>query len=193
MVRGHVPPPWPGQSMCVAATRGQVMFGSRIEEPFPPLCRPSPTPEDIAAVTGVLRSGWLATGPGVADLKAASATGAGSRACSTGAAPNAPSTPAWAACILSRTRCPRSRQSARPQRTFTANRGVPGPPRCPAAPTLASFAPMNGLDASCRLNHEAARAAHGRGEHLRAEFAGGRTRAAVSDVPRCPWARRRRR
>ena len=47
------------------------MFGPRIEEPFLPLCRPPLTHEDIAAVTGVLRSGWLTTGPRVADLEAA--------------------------------------------------------------------------------------------------------------------------
>ena len=55
------------------------MFGPRIEEPFLPLCRPSLTHEDIAAVTGVLRSGWLTTGPRVADLEAAFARTTGCR------------------------------------------------------------------------------------------------------------------
>ena len=36
-----------------------MMLDPRIEEPFLPLCKPSLTQEDIAAVTGVLRSGWL--------------------------------------------------------------------------------------------------------------------------------------
>ena len=69
---------------------------------------------------------------------------------------------------------------------------VPVPSRCPAAPALASFAPMNGLDAFPRLNREAARAPDGRREHLRGESAG-RTRVAVSGVPRCPCAWRLRR
>ena len=55
------------------------MFGPRIDEPFLPLCRPSLTQEDIAAVTGVLRSGWLTTGPRVADLEAAFARTTGCR------------------------------------------------------------------------------------------------------------------
>ena len=55
------------------------MFGSRIEEPFLPLCRPSLAREDIAVVTGVLRSGWLTTGPRVADLEAAFARTTGCR------------------------------------------------------------------------------------------------------------------
>ena len=55
------------------------MHGPRIEEPFLPLCRPSLTQEDIDAVTVVLRSGWLTTGPRVADLEAAFARTTGCR------------------------------------------------------------------------------------------------------------------
>ena len=55
------------------------MFRPRIEEPFLPLCRPSLTHEDIASVTDVLRSGWLTTGPRVADLEAAFARTTGCR------------------------------------------------------------------------------------------------------------------
>ena len=55
------------------------MLDPRIEEPFLPLCKPSLTQEDIAAVTGVLRSGWLTTGPRVADLEAAFARTTGCR------------------------------------------------------------------------------------------------------------------
>ena len=56
-----------------------VMFGPRLKEPFLPLCRPSLTQEDIAAVTEVLRSGWLTTGPRVAALEAAFARTTGCR------------------------------------------------------------------------------------------------------------------
>jgi len=36
---------------------------------FLPFCRPSITEEDIAAVADVLRSGWITTGPKVAELE----------------------------------------------------------------------------------------------------------------------------
>ena len=50
-----------------------------IDEPFLPLCKPSITRDDIAAVVDVLNSQWITTGPRVADLEADFARTTGGR------------------------------------------------------------------------------------------------------------------
>lgn len=55
------------------------MSDPAIDEPFLPFCKPSLTPEDVAAVADVLHSRWLATGPRVAELEAAFVKATGCR------------------------------------------------------------------------------------------------------------------
>ncbi len=50
-----------------------------MRDTFLPFCRPSITEEDIAAIAQVLRSGWITTGPRVAELEQAVATRTGAR------------------------------------------------------------------------------------------------------------------
>ena len=50
-----------------------------MRDTFLPFCRPSITEDDIAAIAQVLRSGWITTGPKVADLEQAIATRTGAR------------------------------------------------------------------------------------------------------------------
>ncbi len=57
--------------------QGPFPYYGRMRNTFLPFCRPNITEEDIAAISEVLRSGWITTGPKVAALEDAFATRTG--------------------------------------------------------------------------------------------------------------------
>lgn len=59
--------------------RPLCVYSGMMRPSFLPFCRPSITEEDIAAVGDVLRSGWITTGPRVADLEKMIAVRTGAR------------------------------------------------------------------------------------------------------------------
>ena len=54
-------------------------LGLAASQPFLPFSRPSITPDDVAAVTAVLESGWITTGAQCAELERAFAAYTGAR------------------------------------------------------------------------------------------------------------------